>query len=71
MQDVYSFGIVLWELLSLQVPWEGVANLWQVHKGKVEEERGEGCGGQVLQGLSCYRVTNAGIIICRNAASLV
>jgi hypothetical protein len=28
--DVYSFGIVLWELLTFEFPWGSAANPWQV-----------------------------------------
>ena len=28
--DTYSFGVVLWELLTLQVPWAEFSNTWQV-----------------------------------------
>lgn len=36
--DVYSFGIVLWELFSRLPPWSDVTSVWQiterVHKGQ-------------------------------------
>ena len=28
--DVFSYGVVLWELLTLQVPWSELSNTWQV-----------------------------------------
>jgi hypothetical protein len=30
VQDVFSFGLVLWELLTFKVPWDGLATQWQV-----------------------------------------
>ncbi len=30
LQDVYSFGLVLWELLTFKTPWEDSINPWQV-----------------------------------------
>ncbi|GAB4815773.1 hypothetical protein N2152v2_002819 [Parachlorella kessleri] len=30
--DVFSFGVILWELLCLEAPWAGSPNPWQVAK---------------------------------------
>jgi hypothetical protein len=30
MQDVYAFGIILWEMLSFQAPYDDLPNHWQV-----------------------------------------
>ncbi len=30
LQDVYSYGVVLWELLSWEEPWGSARNPWQV-----------------------------------------
>ena len=30
LQDVYSYGVVLWELLAWEEPWGGARNSWQV-----------------------------------------
>ncbi len=29
-QDVFSYGVVLWELLCWQIPYVGISNPWQV-----------------------------------------
>lgn len=31
--DVYSFGLVMWEVLTFQTPFEGQASPWQVRWG--------------------------------------
>ena len=34
-QDVYSFGIVLFELATLSLPWAGLRNNWQARRAVV------------------------------------
>ena len=33
LQDVYAMGIILWELLTLEMPWAGQTNPFQVGSG--------------------------------------
>ncbi len=30
LQDVFSYGMVLWELLTFKTPWKDASNAWQV-----------------------------------------
>lgn len=32
LQDVFSYAVILWELMTFNAPWEGMTNLWQVRK---------------------------------------
>ena len=36
--DVFSFGVVLWELLTLELPWQKVKS-WEVCHGDCEKRR--------------------------------
>lgn len=30
--DVYSFGIIVWEVISREVPWAGVSNIQDIYR---------------------------------------
>ena len=32
LQDVYSYGMVLWELMAFEPPYEEATNPWQVRR---------------------------------------
>jgi hypothetical protein len=34
VQDVFSYGLVLWELLTFKMPWDGLATQWQVGRAR-------------------------------------
>lgn len=37
--DVFSYGVVLWELLTRKVPWEGLSNIQIIARVGHAEER--------------------------------
>ena len=30
LQDAFSFGVCMWEMLTFRIPWGDIANPWQV-----------------------------------------
>ena len=51
-QDVWSFGVVLWELLTWEVPWHGMG-IWQVTAAVTTGERLAVPPAHQLPGPSC------------------
>ena len=48
-QDVFSYGMVLWELLTFKTPWEALSSPWQVGAAL----QGSFCLHSILATLRC------------------
>jgi hypothetical protein len=54
LQDVFSFGVVLWELLCWETPWGSTGNPWQVRPLGLAELELAGVALRVLR-TACHR----------------
>ena len=64
--DVYSYGIVVWELLTHKIPFEDVTTIYEICKRVVEDKEVGGFSGiSVFPGLFLPLLSGIRVGLCK------